>query len=432
MGRLVRDFRFETREARSRLKPRHEPYWRLLSEGLHIGYRKGGRGGIWHVRIFHNGKYVKRAIKQADDFAECNGLAILNYAQAQEQARQIAEKIYSGSLADNSKPYLVKYAIEDYLTDFKASGKKSFYNTVIQIKAHILPAFGNKLVSSLTFTQLNTWKNNLAITNKRRRSGLGIAQQFTVDTGLDPDYQRKRRATANRIITILKAILNHAFKTDCVKSDEAWKKLKPFKNVSKPKISFLSEEEAQRLLNACNTEFRSLVRGALLTGARYGELCALKVGDYSFDNKTIFIQQSKSGKPRHIPLNDEGVKFFEQQVIGKTSIELIFTRSDGLAWKTNYQARPLISACHISGIKPAISFHILRHTYASSLAMKGVPLQVISSVLGHSDTRITHQHYAHLMPSYIADAIRAHLPNFGETQVSNIVKVTKKANSSSI
>ncbi|MCD6038944.1 MAG: xerD [Gammaproteobacteria bacterium] len=53
--------------------------------------------------------------------------------------------------------------------------------------------------------------------------------------------------------------------------------------------------------------------------------------------------------------------------------------------------------------------------------MKGVPLQVTSAVLGHSDTRITHKHYAHLMPSYIADVIREHLPDFGETEESNVI-----------
>ena len=58
--------------------------------------------------------------------------------------------------------------------------------------------------------------------------------------------------------------------------------------------------------------------------------------------------------------------------------------------------------------------------------MKGVPLQVIAELLGHADTRITHKHYAHLMPSYVADVVRAHLPNFGETEESNVLPLSKK------
>lgn len=423
MGRLIRDHRLETREARRRLSARKEPYWRLIIEGIHLGYYKGSNGGTWYTRVRPpEGKYIWKSLAPADDFLDANGKTILNFSQAQNQAKETAEKLFHGS-ADN-KPYTVKAAVEDYLLDFKSCGKKSIYTTETQIKAHILPELGNKLISTLTFKELNTWKNKLATTHKRTRTRLGQIQQFKADEKNDTEYQRKRRATANRIITILKAILNHAFKTDRVKSDEAWKKLKPFKNVSEPKIRFLSEEEAQRLLNACQPDFRLLVRAALLTGARYGELGELRVYDYSSENKTIFIRQSKNGKPRHIPLNDEGIKFFEQLTFGRNPQTFIFTRSNDTPWKKNYQVRPLIEACNNAKISPVINFHILRHTYASTLAMRGVPLQVISTVLGHSDTRITHKHYAHLMPSYVAEVIRAHLPNFGETPKNNIKKIS--------
>ena len=213
-----------------------------------------------------------------------------------------------------------------------------------------------------------------------------------------------------------------------MESSEAWQKLKPFKNVSEPKIRFLSENETMRLLNACEPDFRQLIRGALLTGARYGELTTLKVGDYSSDNNTVFIYQSKSGQPRHIPLNQEGINFFEQLTTGKRSHEFMFTRADGKEWKKNYQVRPLEAACKAANIKPTINFHILRHTYGSSLAMKGVPLQVVAAVLGHSDTRVTHKHYAHLLPSYVADVIKAHLPNFGSTEKDNVLLFTQTKN----
>lgn len=94
--------------------------------------------------------------------------------------------------------------------------------------------------------------------------------------------------------------------------------------------------------------------------------------------------------------------------------------------KKNYQVRPLEAACSAAKITPAANFHTLRHTYASALAMKGVPLQVIAAVLGHSDTRITHKHYAHLMPSYIADVIRENLPNFGKTESQNLAKIDNR------
>jgi len=425
MARLVRDSRLESREARLRLKMRQEPYWRLISEGIHLGYYRGNRGGIWHARVrsADNKRYIKSVLTQADDYSDANGKNVLNFSQAQEQARKFANKVHRSNDLEDNKPYTVKAAVTDYLTDFKANGKKSYYSTETQINAHILPVFGESLVSSLTFKQLNTWKNKLATTDKRARSSKKLKQEqkYIVDENDDPEYQRRRRATANRIITIFKAILNHAFHTNRVESNEAWLKLKSFKNVSEPKIRFLSEDETARLINACDPDFRSLVRGALLTGTRYGELTTLRAENYNTDNHTLFIHQSKSGKPRHIPLNAEGIKFFDQLTTGKKAQDFIFTRADGKQWKKNYQVRPLEAACKAAKITPAINFHIMRHTYGSALAMRGVPLQVIAAVLGHSDTRITHKHYAHLMPSYIADVIKENLPNFGKTEKNNLL-----------
>jgi len=76
-------------------------------------------------------------------------------------------------------------------------------------------------------------------------------------------------------------------------------------------------------------------------------------------------------------------------------------------------------------IKPAVSFHVLRHTYGSTLAMKGVPMGVIAEQLGHADTRMTEKHYAHLAPSYVADTIRAHFPTLGITGESNVAPIRR-------
>jgi integrase len=75
--------------------------------------------------------------------------------------------------------------------------------------------------------------------------------------------------------------------------------------------------------------------------------------------------------------------------------------------------RPMLDANHRAKIKPAVSFHVLRHTHGSTLAMRGVPMGVIAQQLGHADTRMTEKHYAHLAPNYVADTIRAKFPNLG-------------------
>jgi integrase len=81
----------------------------------------------------------------------------------------------------------------------------------------------------------------------------------------------------------------------------------------------------------------------------------------------------------------------------------------------------------IAKLDPLATFHILRHSYASSLAMKGVPMGVISAQLGHADTRMTERHYAHLAPSYVADTIRAALPGMEIVEETNVIGLRPKA-----
>ena len=88
----------------------------------------------------------------------------------------------------------------------------------------------------------------------------------------------------------------------------------------------------------------------------------------------------------------------------------MFVREGGRGWKKSEQARPLAEACRMAKINPAVSFHILRHTYASHLAMNNTPLAVIARQLGHSDTRMVERHYAHLATSYVDDMIRSGAP----------------------
>ena len=73
----------------------------------------------------------------------------------------------------------------------------------------------------------------------------------------------------------------------------------------------------------------------------------------------------------------------------------------------------MAAACGRAKIRPPISIHGLRHTWASLAIMAGVPLMVAAKNLGHADTKMVERHYGHLAPSFVADAIRAGAPRFG-------------------
>jgi integrase len=161
-----------------------------------------------------------------------------------------------------------------------------------------------------------------------------------------------------------------------------------------------------------------------LTGCRYGELAALVVEDFNVDSGTLIIRTSKSGKPRHVVLSAEGVEVFGHQCLGKTPGVLLFTKASGRKWSASDQQRPLAAACIAAKIAP-ITFHGLRHTYASRLAMKGVPLAVIAAQLGHADIRMVEKHYGHLAPNYVADTVRAAFGSMGLVEMDNIVSLAR-------
>ena len=162
-----------------------------------------------------------------------------------------------------------------------------------------------------------------------------------------------------------------------------------------------------------------------MTGARYGELAATTVADFNADSGTVAIWQPKTGAARHVVLNDEGIKLFLRLTAGRNGSELLFTRADGSRWDKSQQARRIKESCERGGIEPAISFHGLRHTYASLAVMNGTLLLVVAKNLGHSDTRMVEKHYGHLAASYIANAIRTGAPRFGVIDQGKVVSLKR-------
>ena len=409
MGLKVKDASLQNRESRRALKVRNEPYWRAISQGLHVGYRKGTLKRAWLVRRFTDGKYVWRTVGEVDDVLDADGKEVLNWAQAQEAA-QAFDKDLKVSQGIIRKPLTVEEASDRYLKWFREH-RKGVTATESVVQAHILPTLGNKLLTDLTTPALKEWLGKVASTPARLRSGKSTKRANYRPAAKTADEKRARRSTANRILTVLKAILNKAYADGYTTTNTVWSKVKPYEKVDQARIRFLTDAEALRLVNACPLDLRSLIRGALLTGARRGELAALKVADVNLRIAQIYIAESKSGKPRHIPLNPEGLEHFKQAVIGKTGDELVFTRKDGAVWAHNDHVRALKVACDVAKVKPMAKFIELRHTYASMLINNGVDLPVISKLLGHADARITYRHYAHLADKTLAVAVTK-LPSF--------------------
>lgn len=405
MPRAVRDSNLENRTARGRLRVQHKPYYRLIEKGLHLGYRKVSSGpGSWVVRRRAGSDYkvsnlrtADGTIVVADDYSDADGTAVMSFGQAQTAARMKPGQSSGG-------PYTVADATADYLRHLKSDGRSEVAIRDAEYKIGLASAIATVKTSALTSERLRRWRDSL----------VGVVKD---------DDRRARRASANRVWTTLRAALNHAFREGKIESDLAWRKVKPYANVDVARVRYLTVAEAQRLINACDPEFRPLVQAALQTGARYGELCRLTVADFNPDANTLTIGRSKSGKPRHIVLTEEGAELFRSLCAGRACSELILRHAGGGSFNSSHQIRPMNEACDRAKISPRVSFHILRHTWASLAAMNGVPLMVIAKNLGHADTRMVEKHYGHLAPSYVAEAIRAGAPRFGTSPASSVTPI---------
>ena len=415
MARKLKDKELDSREARGRLKTRGKPYWRGIERGLHLGYRRlKGKAGTWCIRHYVGKQaYQVEGIGSADDLSDADGLAILSYWQAVEVARKrLATRAHIANGAVG--PFTVKDAVDRYLEHLEGR-RKNAYDARRRAAAFIYPELGDIEVVNLTTDRLRGWHVALAKARPRLRTAKGVRQRYRViEQG--EEAIRKRRSSANRVLTILKAALNHAYNDGKVPSDVEWRRVKAFEGVDGVRSGYLKLDECRRLINAADTEFRPLIQAALLTGARYGQLTRAIVADFDADNGTLRVSSAKGRGASiiyYVNLTNEGVRFFRQVAAGRARTELLLRRNDGTPWLASHQARPMREACVRADIEPAVSFHVLRHTWASLTIMGGASLLIVARNLGHADTRMVERVYGKLAQAHIKEVIEAAAPQLG-------------------
>ena len=145
-------------------------------------------------------------------------------------------------------------------------------------------------------------------------------------------------------------------------------------------------------MDASSEHLKSILTVALNTGLRRGELLNLKWNQIDFKARMLRVEKTKSGKMRHIPIND--ILFNELSRLksenGQNSY-LFFNPETGkpyLDMKTGFKG-----ACRRAGIK-GLRFHDLRHTFATRLIQAGVDIVTVQNLLGHHSVTVT-QRYTH-------------------------------------
>lgn len=213
--------------------------------------------------------------------------------------------------------------------------------------------------------------------------------------------------TVNNMLTVLRKSLSLAVE---------WGRLQSvprvgFLRVKKPKIDFLTFEEAPRLVAGADAEWAAMILCGLRAGLRQGELLELRWEDVDLAQGVLRIRRAvydgvvdvpKGGRGRDVPMSNElvaAMRVLPSRFAGK----LVWPGEAGRALTKGECKWPLWRACRKAGLR-RIGWHVLRHTFASHLIMRGVPLKVVQELLGHTDITTT-MRYAHLAPGISRSAV---------------------------
>lgn len=183
-------------------------------------------------------------------------------------------------------------------------------------------------------------------------------------------------------------------------------------------MDFLSFGECELLLASAQGLDHEMVLTAVRTGMRQGELKGLQWSAINWENRSIAVRHSldtytkalvspKSNRIRHLPMDAD---VYEVLFRRKRDTGYVFSDEDGRPFFYNRLNIRLGKVCTRAGLR-RIGWHTLRHTFASHLAMRGVPLTAVKELLGHASIMTT-MRYSHLAPSTLRSAIEVLSPKF--------------------
>lgn len=342
----------------------------------HLGVRVRPNGS---KRFVHMVKILGRVRKETLGHIEA-----LTLDEAREMARELNEKAKTatevpppkGGVSDKKSPTFGEFVEEVWRPHALKYLKESTYLRVDNsLGKHLLPRFGKKPLDQINKKTILDWFDS---------------------------YSRRFPAGANRVLDILSAILNHAVRKGVIPHNPA----KRISRNPKQKITrFLSDEERERLLYALgqvshiHADHADAIRLLLFTGCRRGEIENLRWDEV--EDTKMNLTDSKTG-PRPVWIGDEAKELLDRRRAeaeakiregGKPNPYVFPHRRTPNAPMSSleYFWRKIRKEIGLIDFR----MHSLRHSYASEAIRRGVPLPVVSKLLGHSSITMT-MRYTHV------------------------------------
>lgn len=299
------------------------------------------------------------------------------------------ERAFRASLEKKADPRAKVPLFDDFSADFlekyaRANNKDSEYEskrTIINL--HLGPWFSGQRLDEIGPEGIEAYKAS--------KLELGLVAK-----------------TVNNHLAVLSKLFNLAIEWGRLERAPRVKRLK----MPAPEFTFFTQTESRKLIES-SAGWSPMVAVALHTGLRIGELLGLRRQDVGPERLVVRqaivrgkITTPKSHRPREVALNRtarEALAHAGAYTVPRDGY--VFHDGAGKALSRGACKWPLWLACKRAGL-PLVGWHVLRHSFASQLAMSGVAIRSIQELLGHADLKMT-MRYAHLSPKVTEDAVRA-------------------------
>lgn len=393
----------------NKLKPEAREYEVRDTEIKGLALRVYPTGKMMYTLVYCRGKRVNLGPAHA-----------LDHDQARALARQELAKHYSGKDPIKERQQ-VKAKAENYLQFLDDIYKPWLLLNIV----NGLATYESLRTSFPEFHKLNLNGITPGLIEKWRLRRL--------KEGIKP-------SSINRQMNDLRASLNRAMNIWELLKENPFQRVKPCKTDTSPKVRYLTKTEEGKLHKALDereqvmkdarnrhnewlakrgyhpgeaiapSSFADHLKPAVLlslhTGLRRGELFQLKWENVDLERKNLTVTgetSRKSGKTRHIPLNDSALAVLKRWKKQRSAVSpYVFHDAQGRPFEgVETSFRGILNKAGITNFR----WHDLRHTFASKLVMANVNLNTVRELLGHSDYKMTLR-YAHLAPEHKAAAVK--------------------------
>lgn len=407
MARNVNEHKLQDKTARSRLAVRHKPYWRALSEGAHLGYRKGARKGSWVARYYEVERtdYVTRVIGEADDVRDADGKDILSYKQAFDAALHWIEVATRGEpVQDNNPDVTIAEAVDAYITKrnarrasqagraVKSDACSNLTRCVLQDKK--LPIIR---LADLTEGDLRAWQ--LRMTRKKASSIQRVVNDLKA--ALNAGFAAYRRLLPADLPTVIKFGLK-------VEATEMLAAVHRDNQI-------LTDDQVRRVVAAAlaiDPDFGLLVIMLAATGARFSQLARMTVRDAQLDQSRVMVPQSYKGRKRvltytRVQIGQDTVGALKPVIEGRPdSAPLLerwrhrqigpmeWERVDRGPWTSSSEMlRMWKQAVDDAGLPAATIPYALRHSSIVRGLRMGLPIRLVAAIHDTS-VQMIERHYS--------------------------------------